>query len=255
VFALHFPPLGHIVDWPGFAGTEGAWYEVNKVVLVYLFALILTCLIFVLGNKKQLVPTGAQNLAEISVEFIDQQLIEPTVGHNERKWLPPFMLSLFFFIFFTNIFEVVPVIQMPANARIALPMFLALFSYVIYHGSGFKEHGPIGYLKHAVVPPGVPKAMLPLVMVIEFVSKFLVQPFSHTVRLFANLLAGHILLVTFAVLSAGLWTTEWYAVFLPLPAFAVVFFTAFEIMVSFLQAYVFTLLFGVYFGAAVSHEH
>lgn len=254
MFALNFPPLGHIVDWPGIGGTEGAWYEVNKVVLVYAFAVILTMLIFILGNKKQLIPTGAQNLAEISVEFVEQQIIEPTIGHNERKWLPPFMLSLFFFIFFTNIFEVIPVIQMPGNARIALPLVLALICYVLYHGAGIKEH-KLGYFKHTLIPPGVPKAMLPLVMVIEFVSKFLVQPFSHTVRLFANLLAGHILLVTFAVLSAGLWTAQWYAVFLPLPAFAMIFFTAFEVMVSFLQAYVFTLLFGVYFGAAVSHEH
>jgi len=254
VFALEFPPLGHIVDWPGFAGTEGAWYEINKVVLVYFFAVVLTSLIFILGNKKQLVPTGMQNLAEVSVEFIHEQLIEPTVGHTTKRWLAPFMLSLFFFIFFTNIFEIVPIIQMPGNARIALPLFLALMCYVIYHGAGFKEHG-VGYIKHALIPPGVPVAMLPLVAVIEFVSKFLVQPFSHTVRLFANLLAGHILLVTFAVLSAGLWTLQWYVIFLPLPVFAVVFFTAFELMVSFLQAYVFTLLFGVYYGAAVSHEH
>jgi len=253
VFALEFPPLGHIVDWPGFFG-DGEIYEFNKVALIYMLAMALTLLIFALGNRKQLVPTGAQNLAEISVEFVEQQLIEPTVGHNDRKWLPPFMLSLFFFIFFTNIFEVIPVIQMPASARIALPLFLALLCYVIYHGAGFKQHG-FGYLKAALVPPGVPVFLLPLVVLIEFVSKFLVQPFSHTVRLFANLLAGHILLVTFAVLSAGLWTADWTAVFLPLPAFAVVFFTAFEVMVSFLQAYVFTLLFGVYFGSAVSHDH
>jgi F-type H+-transporting ATPase subunit a len=253
VFALEFPPLGHIVDWPGFFG-DGEIYEFNKVALIYALAAGLTLLIFALGNKKQLVPTGAQNLAEISVEFVEDQLIEPTIGHTDRKWLPPFMLSLFFFIFFTNITEVIPVIQMPASARIALPMFLALLSYVLYHGAGFKEHG-LGYFKAALVPPGVPVFLLPLVVLIEFVSKFLVQPFSHTVRLFANLLAGHILLVTFAVLSAGLWTKDWTAVFLPLPAFAVVFFTAFEVMVSFLQAYVFTLLFGVYFGSAISHDH
>ncbi len=253
MFALEFPPLGHIVDWPGFFG-EGEIYEFNKVALIYMFALAFTLIIFTLGNKKQLVPTGAQNLAEISVEFVEQQLIEPTIGHTDRKWLPPFMLSLFFFIFFTNIFEVIPVIQMPASARIALPMFLALLCYVIYHGAGFKEHG-LGYIKAALVPPGVPAALLLLVVPIEFVSKFLVQPFSHTVRLFANLLAGHILLVTFAVLSSGLVITEWYAVFLPLPAFAVIFFTAFEVLVSFLQAYVFTLLFGVYFGSAISHDH
>ncbi len=251
-FALEFPPLGHIVDWPEFVG-DNTW-GINKVVLIYGFAVLFTILLFTLGNKKQMVPTGAQNAAEMSVEFVENQIVLPTLGTDGLKWTP-YLLSLFFFIFFCNIFEIIPVIQMPATARIALPLVLALLSYVLYHGSGFREHGPIGYLKHALVPPGVPKALLPLVVLIEFVSKFLVQPFSHTVRLFANLLAGHILLVTFGVLTAGLWTAKWYAVFFPLPAFGVVFFTAFEVMVSFLQAYVFTLLFGVYYGAAVSHEH
>lgn len=250
MFALEFPPLTHIVDWPGFIG-DGEIYEINKVVLIYGLAALFTGLIFILGNRKQLIPTGAQNLAEVAVEFIEEQLVEPTIGRTDKRWIAPFIASLFFFIFFCNIFEVIPVFQMPATARIALPMFLALFSYVIYHGAGFKEHGPIGYLKHALVPPGVPLPLYILVTPIEFVSKFLVQPFSHTVRLFANLLAGHILLVTFAVLTystfpVGVW---------PLPAFAVVFFVAFEVLVSVLQAYVFALLFGVYYGAAVSHEH
>ena len=253
MFALEFPPLTHIVNWPGLAG-DGQWWEINKIVIIYGLAALLTLLIFTLGNKKQLVPTGAQNLAEISVEFIEQQLIEPTMGHTNKRWIAPFMTSLFFFIFFTNIFEVIPVFQMPASARIALPLFLALLSYVLYHGAGIKEH-KLKYITHTMFPPGVPWPLYILVVPIEFVSKFLVQPFSHTVRLFANLLAGHILLVTFGVLSAGLWTLKWYVVFLPLPVFGVIFFTAFEVMVSFLQAYVFTLLFGVYYGAAVSHEH
>jgi F-type H+-transporting ATPase subunit a len=253
IFAdAEFPPLSHIVNWPEFLG--GDTLGINKVVLIYLFAVVATLAIFVLGNKKQMVPTGAQNFAEMSVEFIDNQIALPTMGTDGLRWTPYF-LSLFFFIFFCNIFEIIPFIQMPATARIALPMFLALLSYVLYHGSGFKEHGPIGYLKHALVPPGVPAPILPLVVVIEFISKFVVQPFSHTVRLFANLLAGHILLVTFAVLSSALWLLQWNVIFLPLPILAVIFFTAFELLVSFLQAYVFTLLAGVYIGAAVSHEH
>jgi F-type H+-transporting ATPase subunit a len=251
IVGLEFPPLGHIVDWPEFAGGD---YGINKVILVYFFAVVLTMLIFILGNKKQLVPTGAQNLAEMSVEFVEDQIVLPTIGTRGLKYTP-FLISLFFFIFFCNIFEIFPVIQMPATARIALPMFLALLAYVVYHGSGFKEHGPIGYIKHALVPPGVPLPLLFLVVPIEFISKFLVQPFSHTVRLFANLLAGHILLVTFAVLSSALVTAKWYAIFLPLPVIAVIFFTAFELLVSFLQAYVFALLTGVYIGAAISHEH
>lgn len=252
MIALEFPPLGHLVDWPEWFG--GETYGVNKVVLIYVFAIALTMLIFILGNKKQMVPGYAQNLAEMSVEFVEDQIVMPTIGTKGLKYTP-LLTSFFFFILFCNIFEIVPFIQMPATARIALPLFLALLAYVVYHGAGIKEHGPIGYLKAALVPPGVPKLLLPLMVLIEFISKFLVQPFSHTVRLFANLLAGHILLVTFAVLSSALWTLNWYAIFLPLPVIAVIFFTAFEVLVSFLQAYVFALLAGVYIGMAVSHEH
>jgi F-type H+-transporting ATPase subunit a len=252
-FALDFPPLGHIVDWPEFVG-DNTW-GINKVVLIYLIAVALTMTIFILGNKKQLVPTGMQNFAEMTVEFVEDQIVLPTVGPDGLRRWTPYLLSLFFFILFCNIFEIVPFFQMPATARIALPMVLALLSYVLYHGAGFIEHGPIRYLKHALVPPGVPPALLPLVVLIEFVSKFLVQPFSHTVRLFANLLAGHILLVTFAVLTSGLLVAKWYVVLFPLPLLGVIFFTAFEVLVSFLQAYVFALLAGVYIAAAVSHEH
>lgn len=250
--ALTFPPLSEIVNWPGFFG-DGEIWEINKIVLIYGFAILMTMAVFILGNKKQLVPTGMQNVAESAVEFVEDGIVMETMGKEGLKYTP-YLLSLFFFIFFTNIFSVVPVIQMSASARIALPMFLALLSYVVYHGAGFKSHG-LGYFKHALVPPGVPKAMLPLVVLIEFVSKFLVQPFSHTVRLFANLLAGHILLVTFAVLTASLWTLKPYAIILPLPFLGLVFFTAFEIFVAFLQAYVFTLLTGVYINAAASDDH
>ena len=252
LLSAEFPPLSHITNWSAFAG-DGQFWEINKIVLVYGFAVLFTVLLFTLGNKKKLVPTGAQNLAEMAVEFVEDGIAVETMGKEGKKYVP-FLMSLFFFIFFTNIFEVIPVIQMPAAARIAMPMTLALIAYVVYHGAGFKSHG-IGYFKHALVPPGVPIALLPLVMLIEFVSKFLVQPFSHTVRLFANLLAGHILLVTFAVLTSALITPKWYAIFAPLPFAGVVFFTAFEVFVSFLQAYVFTLLTGVYINAAQSHEH
>ena len=253
MLALEFPPLSHITNWGGLGGTEGQWYEINKVVIIYLIALAMVVVLFTLGNKKKMVPTGAQNLAEIAIEFVEDGIVMETMGEEGKKYTS-FLLSLFLFIFFTNIFEVIPIFQMPASARIALPLVVAIFSYAVYHGAGVKSHG-FGYIKHAIVPPGVPVGMLPLVMLIEFVSKFIVQPFSHTVRLFANLLAGHILLVTFAVLSSGLAVAKWYVVFAPLPIAGVIMFTAFEVFVSFLQAYVFTLLTGVYINAAQSHEH
>ena len=252
IFGLEFPPLSHIVNWPEFVGDD-TW-GINKVVLIYALAALATMLIFKLGSKQQLVPTGAQNLAEMSVEFIEDGIVMETIGKEGLKYTP-LLIAQFFFIFFCNIFEIIPGVQMPATARIALPMFLAVFIWFVFNIAGMVEHGPIGYLKHSLIPPGVPAGLLPIIVPIEFVSNFLVRPFSLMVRLFANLLAGHILLVTFAVLTAALWTQKWYAVFLPLPLFAVIFFTAFEILVSFLQAYVFTLLAAVYIDSATSHEH
>ncbi len=253
ILGLEFPPLTYIVQWPAFLFEDTA-FAVNKVVLVYFFAILMTVALFVLGNKKQLVPTGAQNLAESSVGFIEDEIVMPTMGADGLKYAP-FLASIFFFVFFTNIFEVVPVIQMPASARIALPMLLALTVWFVFIIVGVIKQGPIGYFKNALFPPGVPPALYILVTPIEFVSTFLVRPFSLMVRLFANLLAGHILLVTFAVLSAGLVTTEWYAVFLPLPALAMIFFVAFEVLVSVLQAYVFALLTGVYIGSSLHADH
>ena len=250
---LHFPPLGHLVDWKPFALKNSELFAINKVVLVYFIAVFLTMLLFIFGGKRKLVPTGAQNIAESAVEFIEDGIIAPAVGHHAPKWLTPVLTSFFFFIFFTNIFEVIPYIQMPASARIALPMFLAILVWFLYNGAGIAEHGLFGYLKNSLFPPGVPVALYLLVTPIEFVSNFLVRPFSLMVRLFANLLAGHILLATFAVLSSAMWS-----VFPPaavLPGFMVVFFVAFEILVAFLQAYVFTLLSAVYVGSAMSHEH
>jgi F-type H+-transporting ATPase subunit a len=255
--ALEFPPISHLVEWPEFLA-EGSPFAVSKIVLIYALAVVLTLALFLVGGRKgALVPTGLQNVAESGVDFINNGIIMQTIGPEglRKRWILPLLTSMFFFIFFCNITGIIPLIQMPANARMAVPLSLALLVWLIFNAVGVANQGPIGYLKSSLFPPGVPKALYLLVTPIEFVSTFLVRPFSLAVRLFANLLAGHILLVTFAILTAALWTTEWYAILLPLPFFAVVFFTAFEILVSFLQAYVFALLSGVYIDLATSHEH
>ncbi len=253
MLALEFPPLTHVVRWPAFFG-DGTFYAFNKVALICVLATVFTYLVFILGNKKQLVPGRMQSVAELSIEFIEDGIVKENIGPKATAWTPVLM-STFFFILFTNIFEIVPVFQMPASAQIALPMLLAVFAFVCYNAAGIKAQGLGGYLKSSLFPPGLPVVLYILITPIEFVSTFLVRPFSLMVRLFANLLAGHMLLVTFATLAAGLTTAKWYAVFLPLPAFAMIFFVAFEIMVSFLQAYVFTLLLGVYIGLSVHADH
>jgi len=143
----------------------------------------------------------------------------------------------------------------------SLALSLALLVWVIYIGTGIKHQG-LGYFGHLLWPPGVPTALKPLVGAIEFISTIIVTPFSLTVRLMANMLAGHILLVTFALLTEALLFAETKQAFLVpmsiLPFGMLIFLTGFEVLVAFLQAYIFTILAAVYINnSTVGHgdEH
>lgn len=229
----------------------------NKIALIAVLATLVTSAIFLLATRQDglKAPKGIRNLAETIVEFIENQIIMPTMGKHGLGWTP-FLLSLFMFIYLCNLPGVLPFFQMPATARIAIPLFLSLLVWVIFIGVGFKHQGP-KYIKNALFPPGVPAPLYILVAPIEFISTFLVRPFSLTVRLFANMLAGHILLVTFALLTHELIQSD-SIVLKPvaiLPFLMLLFLTAFEVLVGFLQAYIFTILAAVYIGGAAHPEH
>jgi F-type H+-transporting ATPase subunit a len=249
LLALEFPPIDHLTRWPDLGA------GLNKVALIYLFAMAATLALFLIaGSKKQMVPRGIQNIAESSVDFVRNSIIMQTIGPDGLGYLP-LLATMFFFIFFSNITEVIPGVQFPANARFGIPVVLALLVWAIYWIVGFIKQGPLTYLKNATVPPGVPKAILPLVAFIEFLQILIVRPFSQAVRLFANMLAGHLILVTFSVLCAALWVLQWYVVILPFSFALLVFLTAFEILVSFLQAFIFTILTAVYIGSSMHPDH
>jgi F-type H+-transporting ATPase subunit a len=247
---VHFPEISHILVWPEFL--PGGF---NKVAIIGVLALLITFVLFMISAKgsNSVAPTGVRNVVESSVGFIQNGVIMQTMGPSGLGWTS-FLTSLFYFVFFTNITEVIPTFQMPASARMALPAGLAIIIWLLFIGTGLKHQG-LAYFKNALFPPGVPKALYILVTPIELLSTFIVRPFSLAVRLFANMLAGHILLVTFGVLAAALWVQEWYAVFLPLPVLMLTFLTGFEILVAFLQAYIITILAAVYIGGAMHPEH
>ena len=252
MIALEFPPINEILRWkdlfPGF----------NKIALIAVAAALIGTIVFLLaGNKDhKTAPKGVRNFAEMIVEFIENGIVMQTMGRDGLGWTP-FLMSTFVFIYLCNVPGIIPFLQMPATARMALPMFLSLLVWVVFIGTGFKHQG-LGYLKNSLFPPGVPKALYILVTPIEFISTFLVRPFSLTVRLFANMLAGHILLVTFALLSEALFQAEGNPGLIPvgvLPLFMLMFLTGFEVLVAFLQAYIFTILTAVYIGGAAHPEH
>ena len=252
---VNFPPIGNLVEWPNAFGTSAdSWYGFNKIALQSVLAVLFTVVLFVLARKKKMVPTGAQNLAESSVDFIEEGIIMQTIGEGGMKYLP-YLATLFFFILFGNLFEVIPGFQMPANARMANPAIMALTTWVFFICVGIKAQGVGHYFKNNLFPPGVPKALYILVTPIELISTFIVRPFSLAVRLFANMLAGHILLVTFGVLCITLFTASALILALPFSFAMLVALTGFEVMVAFLQAYIFTILAAVYIGGALHPEH
>lgn len=251
--AFEFPPVSHLFEWREVL-FEGTPFAVSKSVLLLWLAAVLVVALFVAGSRRRaLVPKGVQNLAEAGYELVEKNIAVEVMGHEGRKWTP-FLASLFFFIWFANIMEVIPGIQFPPTSRIAIPIYFALQTWLIMVFMGFKVQG-LGYLKNTLFPPGVPVFLYILVTPIEFVSTFIVRPFSHAVRLFANMMAGHILLTTFALLTAALWLGKWNAVFLPLPFFMTVAMTGFEVLVAVLQAYIFTILTAVYIGGSIHPEH
>ncbi|MGF1596447.1 MAG: F0F1 ATP synthase subunit A [Acidimicrobiales bacterium] len=251
MFALEFPPIENLVEWPAYFG-EDTLFAFNKIGLISILALLIPSVFFLLA-KKDMVPRGIQNLVESTIGFVEKQVVMAAIGPDGMRYLP-LLLTMFLFVFFGNIFEVIPTFHMPANARMANPMFLALVTWVTFVGVGVRHHG-LDYFKGALFPPGVPKPLYILVTPIEFLSTFVLRPFGLAVRLFANLLAGHILLVTFGVLCITLWQASALIVVLPLSFGMLVALTGFEIMVSFLQAFVFALLTAVYINSSLHPHH
>lgn len=202
------------------------------------------------------VPKGIQSLLEPLILFIRDDIAKPSLGKNYEKFMP-FLLTLFFFIFFTNLIGLVPFFPGGANVtgNIGVTLVLALFTFFMTALSGNK-----GYWQHIFNAPGVPwwlKIPIPLFPVIEIVGVF-VKPFVLMIRLFANITAGHIivmgfisLIFIFAQLGAGLA----YGISVLSVLFAI-FISLLELLVAFIQAYVFTLLSALYFGMATEeHEH
>jgi F-type H+-transporting ATPase subunit a len=253
--AFVFPPIDELFRWKDL-WFNGSPLAINKTVLLVLISSLMIVTIFILGSRKRaLRPGGVQNVVEMTYEFIDNGITKDVVGHDAGRFTP-FLGTLFLFILFLNFWEVIPGIQFPPTSRMGIPGFLALLVYAVYLVTGFKNQG-FKYLTGHLFPPGVPKALYILVTPIEFVQLFLVRPFSLAVRLLANMMAGHILLTALALLTAyALDTNPGILKVIAVGPFLLnIGVTGFEILVAFLQAYIFTLLTAVYLGDALHPDH
>ena len=201
-------------------------------------------IIFNLGTKRSIIPSKIQLLAELSYSFISK-MISDTAGSKAKPYFS-FIFSLFMFVLFCNMFGMIPY-SFTVTSHIIVTFVLAAFIFIGVTIIGFIKHG-LGYLK-LFVPSGVPMVLLPLIVVIEVIS-YLSRPISLSVRLFANMMAGHTMMKVFGgfVVSLGI-VGGW----LPL-GFSVAL-TGLEILVAFLQAYVFAILTCIYLNDALNLHH
>jgi|TARA_B110000259_G_scaffold57356_1_gene67805 F-type H+-transporting ATPase subunit a len=213
--------------------------------LFMLFSALGICAVLFLGTKeKKLIPGKFQLLSEILYNFI-AKMISDTAGSKAKPYFP-FIFSLFMFVLFCNMFGMLPY-SFTVTSHIIVTMVLAVFILIAVTIIGFLKHG-FGYLK-IFVPSGVPVILLPLITVIEVIS-YLSRPLSLSVRLFANMMAGHTMLKVFGgfVVSLGIlggWLPLGFSVAL----------TGLEVLVAFLQAYVFAILTCIYLNDALNLHH
>lgn len=229
--------------------------DINKtMVLALLGTVAIIWFFWAAFNKPKLVPGKVQMVGEAGYDFIRRGIVYETIGKKEGEKYVPLMVALFFFVWVMNLWSVIPLAQFPVTSIISYPMGLAAIVYITWVSLTFKRHGFVGAFKNFT---GYDKSLgpvLPLAMLIEFFSNLLVRPFTHAVRLFANMFAGHLLIVMFTVAS-------WYLLNGIGIAYAGVSFlmtivmTAFELFIQAIQAYVFVLLACNYIQGALAEHH
>jgi len=244
---------------PELFGIGGAC--LNRVGILSIVAAALTLGFFVLlFRRMRLVPSRRQGLGELAVEFIRDNVILDVVGRDGLRYLP-YLTTLFFFIFFSNVLSIVPFVHYPPTASTATPAFLAVLTWVIFNYAGIKKHGGWPYVRNQLFPPGVPPLMYVIMTPIEFISVFLVRPLTLTVRLAANMIAGHLTLLIFLLGTEYMLEPLWHGEFSITAVWAVgayaiaIAMTIFELAVAALQAYIFTILTATYISTSVAEEH
>jgi F-type H+-transporting ATPase subunit a len=247
-----FPPSVEDFFLPPVAG-EGPWF--TKITLLLWASVAILIVFFVVSYRNpKLVPTKSQWLAESLYGFVRNNIAVEMIG-KEGVRFAPYLTVLFSFILLNNLYGILPGAQLSPNSHIAFPALLAAVSYVLFIAVGIRKHGVGGYLKRAFVPPA-PGFILPLLIPIEALSNFVIRPFSLAVRLFANMFAGHMLLLVFTL--GGFAMLNANALFAPISLLSwlmTVALTLLEALVVMLQAYVFTVLTASYVQGALADEH
>lgn len=222
----------------------------KHVVFLWLAGLIVAiALIYTAKSyKKSLIPKGIANLVEMIIQFIRDEIVIPTIGEKYVQSFLPFIGTIFFFILTCNLLGLVPY-GATATSNISVTGALALLSFIMIQFAGMKKNGVIGYFK-GLIPHGVPVFLLPIMFVVEILGLF-TKPFALMIRLFANMTAGHVVILALIGLIFILKTPF----ISPVSIVFALFIYLLELLVALIQAYIFTMLSSLFIGMAIHQEH
>jgi F-type H+-transporting ATPase subunit a len=221
----------------------------KHVLFMWLTALIIVVLFTVIAGryKKTLIPRGIVNFFEVFIVFVRDEIARPTLGHHAPKFLP-YLLTVFFFILFGNFLGLVPY-SATFTSNLAVTATLAFLTFVVTQLGGMMSNGVGGYLK-GLVPHGIPSWMLVIMIPVEILGLF-TKPFALAIRLFANMVAGHTVILALIGLIFFMQTAFVAVISIPFTLFVYML----EILVALIQAYIFTMLSSLFIGMAVHQEH
>ena len=212
------------------------------------FILLVVTLRYVAKSyKKSLVPKGITNLTEVLIVFVRDEIVKPTIGNGSERFIP-YLLTVFFFILTCNFLGLIPY-GSTATSNIAVTATLATISFIVIQVGGMMKNGAVGYFK-GLIPHGIPAWLLPIMFIVEILGLF-TKPFALAIRLFANMTAGHVVILALLGLIFILHT---YFV-VPVSISFALFIFLLEILVALIQAYIFTMLSSLFIGMAVHQEH
>lgn len=221
-----------------------------------LMTVVLLAFFAIAMRNPKLVPRGVQNVAEMFLDFVRIHVAEEILGKEQGRRFLPIIATIFFAVVAMNLPAIIPGLNISPNARIGFPLVLALLGYVTFIYAGSKRYGFGRFIKASVVIPNLPPALHLLVVPIELVSTFILRPATLTIRLMANMLAGHLILVLlFSATNFFFWQLNGWTILSVGISVLSVAFTLFELLVIFLQAYIFALLVAVYIDSALHAEN
>ena len=226
----------------------GINFSITKhVIMMWIVSALLVFIFRFAFREQRLVPHGIANLLEAIVVFLRDEVILPNMGEEGRPYLP-YLLTVFFFILFCNLLGLIP-FAATATGNVSVTAALALMSLVMIQVGGIKEHGMKHHLQN-LIPHGIPIWLLPIMIPVEIMGQF-TKPFALCIRLFANMTAGHIVILSFLSMIFILKSI----MISPIAVFFALFISLLELFVAFLQAYIFTMLTALFIGMSIHPQH